>query len=55
MFESLKPLRYDGNMLTSQARSQIYWNHAKFIAEMADAYHVFCRSVFFNLEMANQY
>ena len=55
MFESLKSLRYDGNMLTSQARSQIYWDHTKVIAEMADAYHVFYRSVFFNPEMANQY
>ena len=42
-------------MLTSQARSQIYWDHTKVIAEMVDAYHVFCRSVFFNPEMANQY
>ena len=55
MSESLKSFRYDGNMLTSWARSQICWDHAKVVAEMADAYHVFCRSVFFNPEMANQY
>ena len=27
MFESLKSLRYDGNMLISWARSRIYWDH----------------------------
>ena len=42
-------------MVTSWARSQIYWNCAKVIAEMADAYHVFCRSLFFKPEVTNQY
>ena len=28
-------------MLTAETRSQLYWNHARVIAEMADAYNVF--------------
>ena len=36
-FDSLKQLEYDGNMLTPEERSGIYWDHTKVIAEMADA------------------
>ena len=41
-FESLKELKHDGNMLTSEERSGLYWDHAKVIVEIADAYKDFC-------------
>ena len=40
-FDSLKQLQYDGNMLTPEERSGLYWNHTKVIVEMTDAYNVF--------------
>ena len=42
-------------MLTAEARSQLYWDHARVFAEMADAYQIFSRLLFFNPEMAEQY
>ena len=42
-------------MLTAEARSQLYWDHTRVLGEMADAYNVFSRSLFFKLEMAEQY
>ena len=42
-------------MLTAETRSQLYWNHARVVGEMADAYNVFYRYLFFNLEMEEQY
>ena len=36
-FDRLKSLRHNGNMLTSDARSEIYWDRAKVIVEMPDA------------------
>ena len=42
-------------MLTSDARSEIYWERAKVVVEMADAYHMFTRSIFFNPEMTDTY
>ena len=54
-FDNLKSLRYDGNMLTAEMRSQLYWNCTRVIAEMGDAYNVFSRSAFFHPEMIEQY
>ena len=42
-------------MLASETRSQLYSDHARVVVEMANAYHVFSRSVFFNPDMTNQY
>ena len=42
-------------MLTPEERSGLYWDHAKVIVEMADAYNVFSRCMYFNLEMADKY
>ena len=54
-FDRLKDLKYNRNMMTSDARSELYWEQAKVVVEMADAYHVFTRSIFFNQEMADTY
>ena len=54
-FDSLKQLPYDGNMLTPEERSCLYWDHTKVIVEMADAYNVFSRCMYFNLEMSDKY
>ena len=54
-FDSLKQLQYDGNMLTPEQRSGLYWDHTKVIVEMADAYNVFSRCMYFNLEMSDKY
>ena len=40
-FDSLKQLQYDGNILTPEEISGLYWDHTKVIVEMADAYNVF--------------
>ena len=37
-FDSLKELRYDGNMLTPEERSELYNDHTKVILEMAEPY-----------------
>ena len=42
-------------MLTVEQRSQFYWDHARVDGEMAHAYEIFPRSIFFNQEMAKQY
>ena len=54
-FDSLKQLQYDGNMLTPIERSGLYWDHTKVIVEMADAYNVFSRCLYFNPEMSDKY
>ena len=43
-FDNLRTLRYDGNMLTAETGSQLYWDRARVMAEMADVYNVFSRS-----------
>ena len=53
--DSLKQLQYDGNMLTPKERSGLYWDCTKVIVEMADAYNVFSRCLYFNLEMSDKY
>ena len=40
-FDSLKQLQYDGNMLTPEEKSGLYWDCTEIIVEMADAYNVF--------------
>ena len=42
-FNSLRDLKYDGNMLTPEERSALYWDHTKVIVEMAEAYKAFAR------------
>ena len=54
-FDSLKQLQYDGNMLTPEERSGLYWDCTKVIVEMADAYNVFSRCMYFNPEMSDKY
>ena len=54
-FDSLKELQYDGNMLPLEERSELYNDHTKVILEMAEAYNVFPRCIYFNLEMSEKY
>ena len=54
-FDSLKQLQYDGNMLTPKERSGLYWDHTKVIVEMADAYNIFSRCLYFNPEISDKY
>ena len=54
-FDSLKELQYDGNMLTPEERSGLYQDCTKVFLEMAEAYNVFSRCVYFNPEMADKY
>ena len=54
-FDSLKELQYDGNMLTPEQRSELYKDHTKVILEMAEAYNVFFRCIYFNPEMSEKY
>ena len=54
-FDSLKELRYDGNILTSEERSGLYNDHTKVILEMAESYNIFSRCIYFNPEMTEKY
>ena len=54
-FDHLRNLGYDGQLLTVEMGSQMYCDWVRVIAEMADAYQVFSRSLFFNPEMIEQY
>ena len=47
LFQEDKNIEHNGNMLTAEQRTKI--------AEMADAFYIFSRSIFFNPEMAEQY
>ena len=42
-------------MLTADQRTKMYIDRSKVIAEMADAFYIFSRSIIFNPEMAEQY
>ena len=55
LFQEYKNIEHDGNMLTAEQRTKIYKDRSKVIAEMADAFYIFSRSIFFNPEMAEQY
>ena len=54
-FDNLRSLKHSGNMLTAERRKQLYWDRARVIAKMVDAFHVFSRSLFFNPELTDQY
>ena len=53
-FRSTKT-EHDRNMLMAEQRTKVYEDRSKVIAEMADAFYIFSRSIFFNPEMAEQY
>ena len=55
LFQEYKNVEHDGNMLTADQRTRVYEDTSKVIAEMAEAFYIFSRSIFFNLEMADQY
>ena len=42
-------------MLTVEQRTNVYEDRSKVIAEMADTFYIFSRSIFFNPEMVEQY
>ena len=54
-FDTLKLLQYERNMLTPEERSGLYWDHRRIIVEIADAYNVFSRCLYFNPEMSDKY
>ena len=54
-FDSLKELQYDGKMLTPKERLELYKDHMSVILEMAEAYNIFSRCIYFNLEMSKKY
>ena len=54
-FQEYKNIEHDGNMLTAKQRTKMYKDRSKVIAEMADTFYIFSRSIFFNPEMAEQY
>ena len=55
MFQEYKNIEHNGNMLTAEQRTKEYEDRSKVIAEMADTFYIFSRSIFFNPEMAEQY
>ena len=55
LFQDYKNMEHDGNMLMAKQRTKMYEDRSKVIAEMADAFYIFSRSIFFNPEMAEQY
>ena len=55
LFQEYKKIEHDGNMFTAEQRTRVYEDRSKVIAEMADAFYIFSRSIFFNPEMAEQY
>ena len=55
LFQEYKNIKHDGNMLTAEQRTRVYEDRSKVIAEMANAFYIFSRSIFFNPEMAEQY
>ena len=55
LFQEYKNVEHDSNMLTADQRTRVYEDRSKVIAEMANAFYIFSRSIFFNPEMAEQY
>ena len=55
LFQEYKNVEHDGNMLTADQRTKVYKDRFKVIAEMAESFYIFSRSIFFNPEMADQY
>ena len=48
LFQEYKNIEHDGNMLTADQRTKMYEDRSKVIAEMADTFYIFSRSIFFN-------
>ena len=55
LFQEYKNVEHDSNMLTADQRTKVYEDRFKVIAEMAKAFYISSRSIFFNPEMADQY
>ena len=55
LFQEYKNVEHNGNMLTAEQRTRVYEDRSKVIAEMADTFYIFSRSIFFNPEMVEQY
>ena len=55
LFQEYKNVEHDSNMLTADQRTKVYEDRFKVIAEMAESFYIFSRSIFFNPEMADQY
>ena len=55
LFQEYKNVEHNGNMLTADQRTRVYEERSKVIAEMAEAFYIFSRSIFLNPEMAEQY
>ena len=55
LFQEYKNVEHNSNMLTADQRTRVYEDRSKVIAEMAKAFYIFSRSIFFNPEMAEQY
>ena len=47
LFQEYKNIEHDGNMLTAEQRTKVCEDRSKVIAEMADAFYIFSRSIFF--------
>ena len=48
LFQEYKNVEHDSNMLTADQRTKVYEDRSKVIAEMAKAFYIFSRSIFFN-------
>ena len=55
MFQEYKNIEHNGNMLMADQRTKMYEDRSEVIAEMADAFYIFSRSILFNPEMEEQY
>ena len=55
LFQEYKNMEHNSNMFTAEQRTKMYEDRSKVIAEMADTFYIFSRSIFFNPEMAEQY
>ena len=55
LFQEYKNVEHDGNRLTADQRTKVYEDRFKVIAEMAESFYIFSRSIFFNPEMVDQY
>ena len=55
LFQEYKNAEHDGNMLMADQRTRVYEDRSKVIAEMAESFYIFSRSIFFNPEVAEQY
>ena len=55
LFQDYKNVEHNGNMLTADQRTKVSEDRSKVLAEMAESFYIFSRSIFFNPEMADQY